>query len=141
MLPPGDQRHESLVGPTVAGHQSGRLGGRTQRHFNCGGPVGDGRTTLTAVSVYAPWDRTTTGSLYADAAALRVLSVDQWHGEVDPTYGVSLSAFLREQPVARSVLSGRKYGGGAGGVAAGAAEVWSKGENVTRGRGERTGVA
>ncbi len=34
----------------------------------------DGRTSLTAVSVYAPWDRTTTGGLYADAAAHRVLS-------------------------------------------------------------------
>ncbi len=34
----------------------------------------DGRTSLPAVSVYAPWDRTTTGGLYADAAAHRVLS-------------------------------------------------------------------
>lgn len=34
----------------------------------------DGQAKLTAVSVYAPWDRTPTGGLYADAAAHRVLS-------------------------------------------------------------------
>jgi hypothetical protein len=33
--------------------------------------------------------------------------VDQWHGEVDPDYGVSLAAFCREQLTARAVQVGK----------------------------------
>jgi ABC-type amino acid transport substrate-binding protein len=33
--------------------------------------------------------------------------VDQWHGEVDPSYGVSLAAFCREQLTARAAQVGR----------------------------------
>ncbi len=33
--------------------------------------------------------------------------VDQWHDEVDPTYGVSLAAFLREQLAARRAQVGK----------------------------------
>ncbi len=36
--------------------------------------VVDGSTAFTAVSVYAPWDRSAGGGLYADAAAHRILS-------------------------------------------------------------------
>lgn len=33
--------------------------------------------------------------------------VDQWHGEVDPDYGVSLAAFCREQLIARAAQVGK----------------------------------
>ena len=33
--------------------------------------------------------------------------VEQWHGEVDPDYGVSLAAFCREQLTARAAQVGR----------------------------------
>ena len=37
--------------------------------------------------------------------------VDQWHGEVDPSYGVSLAAFCREQLTARAAQVGTDAGG------------------------------
>jgi hypothetical protein len=33
--------------------------------------------------------------------------VEQWHSEVDPTYGVSLAAFCREQLTQRSSQVGK----------------------------------
>ena len=33
--------------------------------------------------------------------------VEQWHGEVDPDYGVSLAAFCREQLTARAAQVGK----------------------------------
>jgi hypothetical protein len=33
--------------------------------------------------------------------------VEQWHADVDPTYGVSLAAFCREQLEQRSTQVGR----------------------------------
>jgi hypothetical protein len=33
--------------------------------------------------------------------------VEQWHGEVDPSYGVSLAAFCREQLTARAAQVGK----------------------------------
>jgi len=33
--------------------------------------------------------------------------VEQWHGEVDPAYGVSLAAFCREQLTARAAQVGK----------------------------------
>jgi len=33
--------------------------------------------------------------------------VEQWHGEVDPEFGVSLAAFCREQLTARAAQVGR----------------------------------
>jgi len=35
------------------------------------------------------------------------LGVEQWHSDVDPTYGVSLAAFYREQLVASSSHVGK----------------------------------
>ncbi len=63
--------------PNVAIDQAGE-----QSHWSVGrvgtitaaDVVVDGQTLFTAVSVYAPWDRTPSGGLYADAAAHRILS-------------------------------------------------------------------
>ena len=52
------------------------------------------------------WDDDRLVALVAGLAELQPW-VEQWHGEVDPDYGVSLAAFCREQLTARAAQVGR----------------------------------
>jgi len=52
------------------------------------------------------WDDERLVPLVAGLAELQPW-VEQWHGEVDPSYGVSLAAFCREQLTARAAQVGR----------------------------------
>jgi hypothetical protein len=52
------------------------------------------------------WDDARLVPLIAGLAELQPW-VDQWHAEVDPTYGVSLAAFCREQLTARAAQVGK----------------------------------
>ncbi len=52
------------------------------------------------------WDDDRLVPLVAGLAELQPW-VEQWHGEVDPSYGVSLAAFCREQLTARAAQVGR----------------------------------
>ncbi len=52
------------------------------------------------------WDDDRLVALVAGLAELQPW-VEQWHGEVDPSYGVSLAAFCREQLTARAAQVGR----------------------------------
>ena len=52
------------------------------------------------------WDDERLIPLIAGLAELQPW-IDQWHSEVDPTYGVSLAAFCREQLATRSQRAGK----------------------------------
>jgi len=55
------------------------------------------------------WDDTQLVPLVAGLAELQPW-VEQWHAEVDPTYGVSLAAFCREQLTQRATQVGTSFG-------------------------------